>query len=156
MASKKKDKKEIIQETAEELLSLMGTKALAEITEDKEEGAFTVSIKTEEETGLLIGRRGETLASIQTALSLIVRQKLGDWERIVVNIGDWREKEEERIKLLAEGAAERAKETKEPQPLYNLTAAQRRIVHLFLSENDEVETESVGEGEERYLVVKPK
>lgn len=156
MASKKKDKKDLIQEAAQELLVLMGTKALVETNEDVEGQSFVVNIKTDEETGLLIGRRGETLSSFQTILSLLVRQRVGDWERVVVNVGDWREKEEERLKVLAQGAAERAKENKEPQPLYNLTASQRRIVHLFLSEDESVETESVGEGEERYLVVKPK
>lgn len=156
MASKKKDKKELIQEAAQELLSLMGTKAQPEVEEDVANNSFVVNIKTEDETGLLIGRRGETLASIQSVLSLLVRQKLGDWERIVVNVGDWREKEEDRLKVLAQGAAERAKETGEPQPLYNLTAGQRRVVHVYLSEDDTVATESVGEGDERYLVVKPK
>lgn len=156
MAKKDNDKKKLIQEIAQNLLSLMGTKAQVEVSEDTGTQTFMVDIKTEEETGLLIGRRGETLSSIQMVLSLIVRQKLGDWERVVVNVGDWREKEEERLRALAQGAAERAKETEQPQALYHLTAGQRRIVHLYLSEDESVTTESVGEGEDRYLVVKPK
>lgn len=156
MTSKKEDKRKLIQETVDELVSLMGTKAQAEVSEDEANKTFIVNIKTDEETGLLIGRRGETLSSIQTVLSLLVRQKLGDWERIVLNVGDWREKEEERLNLLAGAAAQRAKETGQPQPLYNLSPAQRRVVHLFLSDDAEVVTESVGEGEERYLVVKSK
>lgn len=156
MAEKKKDKRKLIKEVSEELLSLMGTKSKPEVSEDPENNAFVVDIKTNEETGLLIGRRGETLSSIQTIISLLVRQRLGDWERIVVNVGDWRQKEEERLQVLAEGAAERAKETGQAQPLYNLTAGQRRIVHLFLSQDAGVTTESIGEGEERYLVIKPK
>ncbi len=156
MATKKKDKKQVIEEAAKKLLTLMGTKAEPEVSEDEVNQAFIVDIKTDEETGLLIGRRGETLSSVQTILSLLVRQELGDWERIVVNVGDWREKEEERLKSLAEVAAQRAKETGEAQPLYNLTASQRRVVHLFLSEDADVVTESLGEDAERYLVVKPK
>lgn len=156
MAGKKKDKKELIQKLSEELLSLMGTNARPEVSEDTQNNVFIVDIQSEEETGLLIGRRGETLTSIQTVLSLLVRQRLGDWERIVINVGDWRQKEEDRLQVLATGAAARAKETGQPQPLYNLTAAQRRIVHLFLSDDPAVMTESVGEDEERYLVVKPK
>ena len=156
MASKKKDKTKKIQELIDKLLLLMGTKAKAEVSEDKENKAFIVNVKAEDETGLLIGRHGETLSSLQTMLSLLTRQSLGDWERVVLNVGDWREKEEERIRVLADGAAERAKETGQPQALYNLTPSQRRVVHLFLSDDTKVTTESIGEGEERYLVIKPK
>ena len=56
---------------------------------------------------------GETINSLQTIISLIYRQKTGDWKRIVVNIGDWREKQEERLKSLAEQTSARAIETGE-------------------------------------------
>lgn len=156
MAAKKKSKTETVKDLAEKLLSLMATEAGVKVAEDKENGVVVVDIDAKEETGLLIGRRGETLMSIQMILGLMVRQKLGEAERVVVNVGDWREKEEERLRELAASAAQRAKETGEPQPLYNLLPAQRRVVHIALAEDADVETESVGEGEERYLVVKPK
>lgn len=156
MATKKTDKKEIIEKLANDLLLLMGVKVKAQVAEDKANEAFVVTVEAGDETGLLIGRRGETLLSIQSLLGVIVRQHLGEWVRIVVDVGDWREKEEERLKSLALSAGERAKETGQPQPLYNLTPAQRRIVHLILSEDETLETESLGEDAERYLVVKPK
>ena len=134
----------------------MGSKAKAEVSFDKENEAFMVEIKTEEEVGLLIGRHGETLKAIETAIAMMLKQKTGEWARVVVNVGDWRQKQEEYLNNLADQAAQRAKETKEPQPIYNLSAAQRRIIHMALSKNQDVTTESVGEGEERYLVVKPK
>ena len=146
----------LIKETAEELLSLMGTKGSVDVSEDKENSQFSVEINTLEEAGLLIGRHGDTLNSIQAILSLILRQKTNDWVRIVVNVGDWRERQEEYLKNLAKEAALRAKETNEAQTLYNLTPYQRRIVHLELSTDADIETESQGEEEERYLVVKPK
>jgi len=71
-------------------------------------------------------------------------------------VGDWRERQEEQLVKMASEVAERAKQTGEPQPLYNLTPAQRRVVHLELEKDSEVTTESTGEGNERYLVVKPK
>ena len=114
-----------------------------------------VDIDAKEETGLLIGRRGETLNSIQTILGIMARQKTGEWARIIVNVGDWREKQESHLKELADQAALRAKETGQPQPIYNLSASQRRVIHLALAEDPEVETISEGEGEERYLIVKP-
>lgn len=151
-----KNKLETVKDLANKLLDLMGSKAKAGVTYEAENEAYLVEIKTEEEMGLLIGRHGETLKAIETALSMILKQKTGEWIRVIVNIGDWRKKQEEYLGELATQAAERAKETKEPQPIYNLTPAQRRIIHMALSKNQEVTTESVGEGEERYLVVKPK
>ncbi|MCJ7805282.1 hypothetical protein MUP46_01420 [Patescibacteria group bacterium] len=145
-----------VDEAANGLLTLMGTKAKARVYEDKENQAIRVDIETEDETGLLIGRHGETLASMETALGMMIRQSVGEWVRIIVNVGDWRERQEDHLKEIAEQAMERAIQTGEPQPIYNLTPAQRRIVHLALSESKDVETESVGEGLERYLVVKPK
>ena len=134
----------------------MGTTAKIDVSEDPENEAIVVNLDADEETGLLIGRRGETLSSIQLILGIMARNATGEWERVIVNVGDWREKEEERLKALAFAAAQRAKETGADQPLYNLSPAQRRIVHLVLSEEDGIETESLGEGAERYLVVKAK
>jgi len=154
-AAKSKDISKV-EKLAGKLLELMGSQAEIEVSEDKDNEAFVVDIKTEEEKGLLIGRHGETLISFQTILGMVVRQELGEWKRLIVNVGDWRERQEEELKKLAREVAERAKQTKEVQPLYNLNASQRRIVHMELSEDPEVETESTGEGAERYLVVKPK
>jgi len=156
MAKKKEATTKKIEKMAEKLLELMGTKAKAAVSEDKENEAFVVNIETEEERGLLIGHHGETINAIQAALGMMVRQEEGEWKRIIVNVGDWRERQEEQLVKLASEVAERAKQTGEPQPLYNLTPAQRRVVHLELSKDTEVTSESTGEGSERYLVVKPK
>ena len=124
-----KDKLEIVNDTANKLLDLMGSKAKAEVAYDTEKEFYAVEIKTEEEVGLLIGRHGETLGAIETALAMILKQKTGEWVRVIVNVGDWRKKQEEYLGDLATQAADRAKETKEPQPIYNLTPAQRRTIH---------------------------
>jgi len=154
--TKKVDKVKLVQEIADELLSLMGTKAVSEVSEDKEAEALVVDLKTEEETGLLIGSRGETLNSIQAIIGMIYRQRTGEWQRIVVNVADWRERQAERLRELALQAAQRARETGDPQTLYNLTPAQRRTIHLVLEEEEDIETESEGEGSGRYLIVSPK
>ena len=164
MIKKKKEEKakansssiKILEKLAEELLSQVGVKAKPEITEDKDNDAFLVNIKGETETGLLIGARGKTLSSLQMVLGLLYRQKTGEWKRIVLNVSDYREKEEERLKELALQSAERAKSSGESQHLYNLTPSQRRTIHLYLSEDSEIETESEGEGSDRYLVVTAK
>lgn len=147
---------ESLEKIVAELLPLMAVKATAEVLYDKENEAYNVNIDGGDETGLLIGKKGETLGSIQTVLGVMLKQKTGEWSRVVVNVGDYREKEEDYLKSLAESTAQRVKETGEPQNLYNLKPWQRRIVHMHLSENSDVVSESMGEGDERYLVVKPK
>ena len=146
----------ILQKLADELLSLMATKAKAEVSYDKDNEVFNVNIDAGDETGLLIGKKGETLLGIQTILGFLLKQKIGEWNRLLVNVGDYREKEESYLKDLAASTAQRAKETGEPQNLYNLKAWQRRVIHLTLSEDKSITTESEGEGEERYLIIKPK
>lgn len=152
--SKKTEPKDILEKALTEIMKMIGSLSSYEIKE--EEDTLVVNINAGDETGLLIGRHGETVNSLQTILALILRQKLGEWKRVLVNVGDWREKQEDKLKTIAEQAAQRAIETGEAQPIYNLTAAQRRIIHMELSENKEVATESTGEGKDRYLVVKPK
>ena len=145
---------ETLKQVSQELLSLMDSRAGVEVSYDKESDVYVVNIDAGEETGLLIGKKGETLSSIQTMLGVLFKTKTGEWNRVVVNVGDYREKEEDYLKSLATQTATRAKETGEPQNLYNLKPWQRRVVHMALSEDSEITTESVGEGEERYLVVK--
>lgn len=150
-----KKETEILQDLAKELLEGMGVTAKIEVTEDEGNEALVVNINSDEEQGLLIGKKGETVTAIQTALTLMFKQSFGDWKRVVVNVGDYMEKQEEYLKNLAERTAERVKETGEAQSLYNLKPAQRRIVHMIIQEIGGVVSESTGEGSERCLVVKP-
>ena len=146
----------VLQKLTDELFSLISTKAKAEVSFDKDNDSFIVNVDAGDETGLLIGKKGETLLGIQTVLGFLLKQKIGEWKRVLVNVGDYREKEESYLKDLAATTAARAKETGEPQNLYNLKPWQRRVIHMVLSEDKEVITESEGEGEDRFLVIKPK
>ncbi|OGM28016.1 hypothetical protein A3D00_03120 [Candidatus Woesebacteria bacterium RIFCSPHIGHO2_02_FULL_38_9] len=152
---KKVDETKVVGELANELLSLMGVKATTEVSQDKESDSLRVEINAGEETGLLIGSHGLTLTAIQSFLGLALKQKTGEWKRITVDIGEYKQKQEEYFVNLARETAKRAKSTGKPQYLYNLTAEQRRIIHMSLTDNKEVKTESFGEGQERYLVVSP-
>lgn len=149
-----KNEIKILEEETKKLMSLMTSKASAVVKYDKDGEVFIVDIDAGDETGLLIGKKGDTLLSIQTVLGVLLKQKIGEWKKIVVNVGDYREKEEDYLKSLATTTAERAKTTGNPQNLYNLKAWQRRVVHMALAEDKEISTESEGEGEDRYLVIK--
>jgi len=144
-----------LEKITKELFTLMKVSPEVEIVEDKENDLFSVNLKSEDEKGLLIGKKGETISAIQMVLGMILKNRTGEWKRIQVNIGEWREKQEEYLKLLALKSAQRAKETGEPQKLYNLNSTQRRIIHMEVAEVQGVVSESEGEGSERCLIIKP-
>ena len=151
-------KKEIekLQKVSDKLFSLMGTSAKSAVTYNEKDEVFVVDVDAGDETGLLIGKRGDTLLSIQNILSVLLKQEVGEWKKVIVNIGDYREKEEEYLNNLAKTTADRAVETGSVQNLYNLKSWQRRVVHMALSEDSRVETTSEGEGEDRFLIISPK
>ena len=167
MAAKKKSKKEtakkrakkevkIVEEIADSLFSLLKVKASLAVSEDKENDAILINITSDDAAGLLIGNRGETLNSIQIIIGMIYRKQTGEWKRILVDVANWREKQKDRLTQLAQQTAERVKSSGQPQPLYNLSASQRRVIHLTLAKDKEIKTESVGEEQDRYLVIAPK
>lgn len=153
--TKKLDLIETIEKLTKELFVLTGVDVKTKVEENEEE-SYEVNLETTEETGLLIGFRGENINAIQTVLGIMVKGVTGDWVRLIVNIGDYRQKQEQKLFILADQSADRAIETKEPQPIYNLTAGQRRIIHMYLGKRTDVVTESQGEEPERFLVVKSK
>lgn len=144
-----------LQSITNELFGLIGVSAEVTVSKESDE-SYHVNINSEKDAGLLIGFRGENIQSLQTILGLFLKNKTGEWHRVVVNIGDYKEKQEDKLKTLAEQVAARALETSTPQPVYNLNASQRRIIHMYLSENKKVITESEGVEPDRYLVVKPR
>lgn len=145
---------QLVTQIAEELLGKLEITGSVTVTTD-ETGAFRVNISTEE-TGLLIGHHGKTLESLQIILGIIVSKKLERWVKTYVNVGDYREKREEALMHMAQRAAERALATGRPVELSRLSPAERRIIHLTLSGDERIATESVGEGDSRVLVIKPK
>ena len=152
-SQEKSDPKTILEDLVKNLFSLLGLTIEFRVTQ--EEGFYLVDLKTESEAGLLIGRQGENINAIKTFLQLSLKQKTGEWHQVKVNVGDWLERQEEYLKDLAEKTAKKAKETGAPQYLYNLSADQRKIIHLTIGNIQGVKSESVGEGKERCLVITP-
>lgn len=147
------ENKKLVQEAAEELLKKIGIDGKIKVSEINE--AFTVQIETEE-TGLLIGFHGETLSGFQLILSLILYKETGGWLKILVDVGDYREKQEEVLRQTALSAAQKVVSTGQPVELYELSSFERRIIHLALVDHPRVISESMGEGRERKLIVKLK
>ncbi len=147
-----------IESTLAELFDLIGIKVGAEVSVEEQEGekVYKVEIDPGESAGLLIGAHGSTLAAIQSFVAIAIKQKTGEWIKLSLDIAGWSEKQNQRLIEMAEQTANRVKQTGEEQKLYNLTPVQRRIVHMALSKDSEVVTLSEGEGQDRYLIVRPK
>jgi len=109
----------------------------------------------EEAMGLLIGRRGDTLRSLQFLLNLLVSRRVQKWPQLVVDVGNYRQRRQESLEGLARRMAERVRQTGRPIMLEPMAAYERRIVHLALREDKTIYTESTGEGENRKIVIYP-
>lgn len=143
-----------IEKTLTEILKLL-TIAKFDLILAEEEEVVMVTIKTDE-AELLIGRNGESLAALQLITRLAVYKKTEEWQKIVLNVNDWREKREEYLQKMAANLAQKVKFSGREVALASLTATERRIIHLYLASNPDVVTASEGEGVQRHLIIKPK
>ncbi len=103
----------------------------------------------------LVGRKGETLASLQRIVRLIVRQQSSDWVNLVVDVEGYKQHREANLRRLAERMAERAVNSGRKVVLEPMPAYERRIVHLALRERTDVHTESEGTGGHRRVTIIP-
>jgi len=145
----------LIEKTVKTLIDLLAIEKPKIKLKQDEAGVVYVDIDCLE-PGILIGYKGETIINLQLILALIVYKKLGVWQKIIVNISDWRQQKEESLKKLALNTAQRVKFSGQEIILGSLNSAERRIIHLVLADHPDVMTESQGEGSERRLIVKPR
>jgi len=131
----------------------LGVDSKIKTSEDDE--IISVVLETED-TGIIIGYHGETLEALQIVLSLMLAKKTGEFKRVSVEVGDYKKNREEWLEKLALDAKEKAIFGNKEVYLTDLKAWERRVVHMVLQEDDQVLTESSGEGKERILVIKPK
>lgn len=149
------NKLDIVKICAEELLTDLGVEY--SVTTAVLEGEEAVSVNIESpQANLLIGYHAEALYALQLFIGLMAEKKIGQWTKVIVNVGDYRQRREEQLRELAMSLAQKAVFSGEPQIAANLTASERRVVHLALADHPDVTTESVGEDRDRHLVIKPK
>ena len=140
------------QEVLTELLRLMGLEATVEIAMGSETSKLNVQGS---DLGVLIGRRGEKLASLQHLVNLIVAKREGQWNRIAVDVENYRGRREDQLRDVADRAAKRVIQSGKIIQLEPMPAIERRIVHMALVENPSVRTQSVGVEPNRRIVVLP-
>jgi len=145
------------------ILALMDMPADIEVAEPinpeaEDEEPLTLNIRNTDDhlLSLLIGRRGETLASLQLLVNLIVAKQTGHHERIIVDAEGYRARREDNLRSMAQRVAAQVRRSGSPIMLEAMPPNERRIIHMTLAESPDVSTESTGEGEQRRVVISPK
>jgi spoIIIJ-associated protein len=151
---------EMASDMLAEMVRLMGFEATVAASwqePDEQEGDPYLLLDIEgEDLGALIGRRGETLASIQYLVRLMVNQRIRQWKNIVVDVEKYKERRVTQLTQLAQRMANQVVETGRAVALEPMPANERRIVHLALRDHPQVYTQSSGEDERRKVNIVPR
>ena len=121
---------------------------------DPDSGGPVIDLEGED-SGLLIGRRGQTLAALQFLVNMIVRKEFGDGVRVVLDVEHYRQRREASLRDMATKVASRVVQSSRSVTLEPMNAADRRIVHTALTDYVGVITESSGMGEDRKVTISP-
>jgi len=153
---------EVAREALEGLLSRLGVEASVNLEEKPPfepgtEASEVITINvTGDDLGILIGRRGQTLAALQHMVRLMVAHRMKARVPIVIDVEGYKQRRYEALRALAQRMAEQVRERKRPFALEPMPAYERRIIHLTLAEDPDVTTESTGVGEVRKVVIMPR
>jgi len=153
---------EVLEEVKEKVSTLLGylevdaqAKIQMEVADDGRK-VVRVDVSGDDDLGRLIGRMGSSLRSLQTVLSLLVNKGREEPLYIALDVNGYRAKREEALKQMALRAADIAKKRARVYELPPMNPAERRVVHMALADDEEVTTESAGEGMSRRVMIKPK
>lgn len=148
--------KEQVIKSVQELVTKMGMECEIEVFEiNKEEQKDLVcNIKTKD-SNYLIGQYGINLQALQHIARLIVRKKTENQTNFILDVNSYRQEKNESVISLAKAAAQKAIMEGRALTLRPMSAYERRLVHMELSRNEEIKTESVGDGEDRHIIIKP-
>lgn len=142
----------IIKKEVEKLLKQIGVST--EVGVEEQEEGFTVTLDAGEDNALLIGKHGNTLASLELVVTLIVTNKLGEFKRVTIEVGSYRAEREEYLHELADKLKEEVITSGYEKSVRGLKPWERRFLHMYLQDDQNVTTESVGEDRERTLIIK--
>lgn len=156
MENQQNDLDGIIKETVSELLNKMGFICEIEMSHETEEEKENIvcNIKTEE-SNFLIGQYGVNLQSLQHIARILIRKKTDERVNFIVDVNFYRKEKSLSIVALAKKSAQQAIQDKRAIVLRPMSPYERRLVHMELSKNTDIITESIGEGEDRRVIIKP-
>ena len=146
---------EVAIEALRMILGHMGVAAEVEVRPATDEEPLTLNIRglDEQQVAALIGRKGETLSSLQFIVNMIVSRQSGHRERVVVDAQNYRMRRETNLRQMAHRIANQVRASGAPIMLEAMPPNERRIIHMALADSEDVATESTGEGEQRRVVV---
>lgn len=145
---------ELVKKEIEAVLKQIGVKSEVELEES--ENGFTAVLDAGEDNALLIGKHGNTLAALELVVTLITTNKLGEFKRVTLEIGSYREEREQYLRELVDKLKSEVIDSGYEKPVRGLKPWERRFVHMYLQEDSDVMTESIGEDRDRTLVIKKK
>lgn len=148
-----KDEQQTVDSLVRKLLEKLEVQA--DITMSEQNEMLEVLLETED-SGIIIGYHGEVLEALQLVLTLMITKKLGRFVRVSVEIGDYKKNRSAYLEKLASQMKERVLDDNREQTVSNLKPWERRVIHVLLQDDEDVTTESVGEGRDRVIVIKPK
>ncbi len=134
----------------EDLLTFYGLNLVVEAECD--EDVIELKIPSSEANGVLIGKNAETIRSLQTLISNILRIKNAEVYRINLDVADYKKRHNDKILAKAEKWIEKVRNTGEDY-IVDLNASDRRLVHKLADDYSTITTHSVGEGRERRLII---
>ncbi len=134
------------------VLEKMGIEAELEISDNEEEECLEIDIQGKN-MGILIGKRGQTLDSLQYLTSLVVNKGTDEYVRIKLDTENYRQRRKETLENLARNIAYKVKKTKRPVTLEPMNPYERRVIHYALQNDKFVTTHSEGEEPYRHVVV---
>jgi spoIIIJ-associated protein len=151
------DNSEALQAILTEMLEKMGfTPGAIAVTPGNAEGQYLCAITIAEGQNFLIGQYGMNLAALQHLVRIIARKQIGERLDIVVDINEYFAEKKQLLEKEAKEALNEALQNNISVALRPMLPYERKIVHAYLSLNESVMTESVGSGEERKVMVRPK
>jgi spoIIIJ-associated protein len=142
----------LLRELVERIARALGAPVAVSIREDDESLVATLAGP---DLGLVIGKHGQTIDAIQYLANAIVWRGQEDRKSVIVDAAGYRDRRRGSLEQLADRAAGEARASRKEVPLEPMSAVERKIVHVYLQEREDVETTSEGTEPNRYVVVKP-
>ena len=149
----KREVKDYLKKLIKSLLKDMGFDVEIEITVNNDTPTYRLYSTND---ALLIGKDGKNLKALTTVVNAILTKEINTNYRFLIDVSDYKEKNDRRIERLAKKLAREVKETKVEVKMDSMNSYQRRLVHNILNNNKYVYTESVGEEPNRCVVIKPR
>ena len=148
----KEEEKPAVEDFLFKVFAAMGVKAEAEINFDEEEKVMNINL-TGDDMGMLIGKRGQTLDSLQYLVSLVANKDSDTYIKVKLDTENYRERRKETLENLAQNIASKVRRTRHSVALEPMNPYERRIIHSVLQNNKFVETHSEGEEPYRKVIV---